>query len=556
MNHVSSLHRAGALTELDVQLAALLHRLDGRASEAASHVALAGALASHAVSNGHACLPLDRAAEVLEDGPPAQALPSPAVWRTALAGSPVCGDGSAPRPLVLDAGGRVYLYRYWRYEQALAAGLRARAGAQPLPDAARANTLLKKLFAGTDSADQRAAATAALRSRLCVITGGPGTGKTYTAVRIAALLAAGGCEAIRFAAPTGKAAQRMQEALAQARGALPVDEALRARLPAEAFTLHRLLGGAPGMTAFRHRAGHPLDADAVIVDEASMIDLPLFARFVAALAPATRLIVLGDHHQLRSIETGGVLGDVCEAGGPFADCVVTLRHGRRFADAPGLAALAEAIRTGDTDAALAALHGGGAVQREDSPAPGALPDRIRRWAGEEPVPASRDEALAGLARRRILCALRQGPWGASAANVALEEGRGPWYDGRPLLITENDYARGLFNGNTGVVWADSTGQPRAWFDQPGGLVDFPPARLPAHAPCHAMTIHKSQGSEFDRVLVILPDRDHPLLARELLYTAATRARRQLLVIAPESVLRAALARRATRFSGLPVLLSA
>jgi exodeoxyribonuclease V alpha subunit len=598
-----ALHAAGVVGDLDVAFADLVRRLDGRGGSA--ELALAAALVSRRVADGHVCLPLDEyAGQPLSDAAPRLRAPSRDAWAAALRRSPVVGSPGARTPLVLDDADRVYLWRYWSYEQRLAAALRARAAHEPRVDRARLRADLRAVFASPPDADadvdwQRvAAATAALRG-LCVVSGGPGTGKTSTVAQILALLvlqasARGEQLRVALAAPTGKAAARMDESLrgSAARERLP--PAARALWPEGASTLHRLLGARPDSVYFRHDAAHPLPLDVLVVDEASMVDLALMAKVVDALPADARLIVLGDRDQLASVEAGAVLGDVCgpapgcsaafaatlaECGvraapatsavaAPLADVVVPLRRSWRFGAASGIGRLAAAVKEGDADAAVALLREGSHadVAWADPPA-GELPERLAEVAaagfGPYAAAVARGDvaaAFAAFARFRVLCAHRTGPSGVGAVGRRVEDAlaaRGllaptaGWYAGRSVMVLRNDYGQRLFNGDVGLALPDGDGEPRVWFEAPGGGVRaVAPPRLPAHETVWAMTVHKSQGSEFDEVLVVLPPEPSRVVTRELLYTAVTRARRRVTIWGSPAVVAAAVATPVQRSSGL------
>jgi exodeoxyribonuclease V alpha subunit len=594
---LDTLAAAGVIDALDVHFARLLDR---RAARGGAPLLLAAALASRRTGDGHVCLELPAVAgtSLVPDGPTAPPL---AAWTAALRDSGVVGRPGDVCPLVLDAADRLYLWRYWDYEQRVARGLRARA--VDVPDAptdaalARDLALLFPEVPGVALPDwQRvAAATAALRG-LCVISGGPGTGKTSTVVRLLALLALHAPAPLRIAlaAPTGKAAARMQEAIAAARDALPVTPEVRAALPAAASTVHRLLGPIPDSVYFRHHADNPLPYDVVVVDEASMVDLALMAKLVDALPPQARLVLLGDKDQLASVEAGAVLGDVCgpvpgpsdglrarlaavvgaplppsaPSRSPLRDSVVVLRHSHRFPATSGIGRLAATVNAGDAAAALALLRAGaddvawhafdGVAGLRDALADAAL-DGFAPYLERVRAGAPREEIVAAFAAFRVLCAHRDGPGGVALLNADVEarlaergiaSQRGPWYAGRPVMVTRNDPAQQLFNGDVGVTLPDDDGDLRIWFPSPQGLRAVSPARLPEHETVWALTVHKSQGSEFDRVLLALPAAPSRVTTRELLYTAVTRARQRMEVWAPEAVLVAAIERRLERSSGL------
>lgn len=571
---------------LDALLARRLAFHAGRERPAAEAelVGVAAGLCGLWRSQGHACLPL-------------QDLPARLAGRSREGFLPLPPAGELlaaleRSPLVLDGRGRLYLWRYFQAEQRLARRLRQLAEAPPLPfDAARALPHFLRFFPGDLAEDRQAqAAAASLVRPLWQICGGPGTGKTTTVAKLLALelLTREAPPAIALAAPTGKAATRLFEALGQQVAALELPEPLLARLPRQAFTLHRLLGYSPRAAggSFRFRPGHPLGYDLLVVDEASMVDLLLMDSFFAALPEAGRVVLLGDKDQLASVETGSVFGDLSAAalGGGFreatrealapllgpllppaapprlADTAIELVQSWRFAGQPSIGGLARAIREGDAAAALALL----ATPREDlglSP-PGSGAALLAPLAGHlelyltAPSPA---EALARLTEFRLLAVLRGGPFGVEALNREverrlLEKGRDTsqrWYRGRPILVRENDYENELWNGDLGVVWEEE-GQCWAFFPQPGaaGLRRLPLAKLPVHDTAWALTVHQSQGSELDHVLFVLPAEDHPLLGRELLYTGITRARRRVDLAGAPAVVAAAIARQTRRSSGL------
>ncbi|HSV93663.1 MAG TPA: exodeoxyribonuclease V subunit alpha, partial [Desulfobacterales bacterium] len=403
-------------------------------------------------------------------------------------------------------------------------------------------------------------------------TGGPGSGKTYTISAILELLDRLQEERplrALLTAPTGKAAARLQESL---RGAARAGAAL------EVTTIHRLLQPVPGTTRFRFDRRRPLPAGAVVVDEASMVDLALMAKLVDAMPPEARLILVGDRHQLASVEAGSVLGDLCGADPhdratpsvprPMGPCIVEIERSYRFAPGSAIGELSRAVNAGDARAALAMLADdrSGALEWVDpergSPARGALRRTIEEGHRTLAVADEPGAALEAVGRFKILCAHASGPSGVDELNRESERlirpgrrtdaGGSPWYAGRPVLVTRNDYALALFNGDIGVALADpATGRLGVHFPAPPGMCrTVAPQRLPAHETAYALTVHKSQGSEFDEVLLVLPERDSPVLTRELIYTALTRARRRITVCGRAEVIRTAVERRIRRTSGL------
>jgi len=668
------------LRTLDAAFARFLWT-EARESGASPLLLLAAALASHQLGRGHVCLDLratlDDPAFALSlppDGPPlasaAEPPPAPAEvlagvtlaqWQAALDAPLLVADGDGSTPLVL-AGTRLYLRRYWQYEQDVRRGIEARLAQAArleaaLPPAA-VRGALDVLFPPRDGAArgadwQKLACAIAARSAFGIVTGGPGTGKTTTVVKLLALLQtlalnrADGPAArplrIRLAAPTGKAAARLNASIAGAVANLPFErlahgDALRGAIPTVVATLHRVLGTRPDSRRFRHDAANPLPVDVLVIDEASMVDLEMMAAVLDALPASARLILLGDKDQLASVEAGAVLGELCarardghytdatrdwlEAatggripaamldadGAPLDQAIAMLRDSHRFAATSGIGALAEQVNAGDAagvaqvwsrgfgdlarvvcpaadDAAFGALVVDGVaglagdsaanppgarrgyrhyldVMRARRPAASADADAdaLARWAAD---------VLAAHDAFQVLCALRRGPWGVEGLNrrvarllhaEGLIEPRGEWYAGRPVLVTHNDYELGLMNGDIGITLALPGGRPdapvlRVAFpaaDGSGGVKWVSPSRLQSVETVFALTVHKSQGSEFAHAALVLPDTFSPILTRELVYTGITRARGFLTLVVPDgrSVLDDAVEAQVQRASGL------
>ncbi len=572
---LASLRTRGYFAALDVELARALGRVAEEANEA---VLLAVALASRRVRDGHVCADLAReAGQPIADPDAIQPavdetvhFPELSAWRKALRDSPLVGDESQHRPLVLDAHDRLYLFRYFDHERALAERLSALATPIGVDESAT-ESILDRLF-GPASAEidrQRLAAGVAARRRLTVVSGGPGTGKTSAVVKILALLAelsAKPLEALLLA-PTGKAAARLSEAVERARTSLDVAESIRAKIPASASTIHRALGPiGSDRGRFRHDRNTPLAADAVVVDESSMVDVPLLRRLLDAVPDSARVILLGDAHQLASVEAGAALGDICaeaDPKSPLGESIVVLEKSYRFDERSGIGNLAAAIKAGDTDRALEILRGRSAdaslIEAEGDALERALAALIAEGYLDFTRARSPGAALVALERFRVLAAHRRGPQGVEALNALAERalateglldpnsGPGRFYRRRPLMVIENDYRLGLYNGDVGVVFPATDGSLRVFFGEQRALS---PSRVPPHETVFATSIHRSQGSEFDTVAIVLPEPRSLLLTRELLYTAVTRARRRVVLLGSAESVSAGIARRGERVSGL------
>jgi exodeoxyribonuclease V alpha subunit len=594
--------REGWLRPLDHALGASLQRLTPGTPD---NVALAAALASRALAFGHSRVPLDRVADLCAEIAPDRvpALPERGEWERELAMSAyVARDESDARgkPLVF-ASGAIALRRYDDYEARLASALRALSGpVEPASDPDWLRERIGTLFSiDSDHPPDRQALAAALAQieRVVLLTGGPGTGKTTTVARVLVLAVEASARRgeplrVALAAPTGKAAARLSESLRESYAKLladgRIDATLRDALPSGASTLHRLLGGRPDSVHFRHDAKNPLPADLVVVDEASMVDLPLMCKLANALPPQARLVLLGDRDQLPSVETGDVLAALCDAAGDGAawppriamqleaatgarvatrddECPlvrIELDRSRRQSAALDVSALSASIRAGDAASVVAGLRDGAyrgvhwRSGRDVALAEFVLDHALPRWRAiaDSPDIAS---ALAMLRGHRVLTAVRDGDAGSRTLNarIALALQRpgareDAFFHGRPVMIRENSYRHGLYNGDVGLVWLGDDGNLRVWFDTATGPRAWLPAALPAHESAFALTVHKSQGSEFDDVLLALPERSVRVLSRELVYTGITRARSSLTISANDDVLAEAIARRAQRWSGL------
>ncbi|MGI9017527.1 MAG: exodeoxyribonuclease V subunit alpha [Euzebya sp.] len=590
---------AGVLHAADLHTARMLGRLSGCQDDLAI---LAAAFAVRAPRYGHVYAQLDQLAETVtdEDGRIAELDPDvwpPDIdaWIAAVADSPLTGGGDQEHsPLHLD-GARLYLDRYWRYEHDVARALRRRLAASGSASAEESReggtaltvtdvgwTALDQMF--PDNPQQHAGAKMALSTRLSVIAGGPGTGKTATIASIVAVALShasrpdGRGVRVAVAAPTGKAAARLGEAMRDTAKTMPAELVNPAVLATvNPTTLHRLLGWTPNRTRFRHDASNQLPFDIVIVDEVSMVALGMLSRLLDAVGPDTHLVLVGDPDQLAAVEAGTVLGDLITGaqGWSGGEQVVTLTQNYRFDEQ--IKRFAAAVRDGDAEVALECLT----VDPDDLAACKlalVVPDRPGEWptglgalarvrelvtdAARQTVALARaadaEMALAMTLRVKVLCAHRRGPEGVQVWNAAIEGWvhdvpswrRPEWYAGRPVIITGNDYDLDVYNGDIGVVIQGEDTHLRVVIDgRSGAPISF--RRLGAVQTVHAMTVHKSQGSQFDRVIVVLPSERSPVLTRELLYTAVTRARTAVTIVGTPQALTDAVSRQVARASALP-----
>lgn len=556
---------SGVVEAADVHAA---RRIQALAAEPDDDVALAVALAVRSLRHGSVCLALP--------GLTAEPLPQGLAWPGDGWVDRVAASRVAQAGVVRVENGVLYLDRYWREECQVRDDLVSRLSLPPPEvDEARLQTVARVLFDERYD-EQRAAALAAARQWTTVLTGGPGTGKTTAVAGLLALLADQSDRPLRIAltAPTGKASARLQEAVRTALAGAPFDDHRDAVGRPVAQTLHRLLGWKRGSrNRFRHDRRNRLPHDVIVVDETSMVSLTMMARLVESVRADCRLVFVGDPDQLASVEAGAVLADLV-AGLTRRDprVVAALTTSHRFG--PEIGGLAAAVRDGNADAALDLLAAGGEhVELLDASDPDVLAglrDRLVRHAlrlREAAASGDASEAVATLDRHRLLCAHRDGPWGVAHWNRLVERslsehtglpiggdwGR-EWYAGRPLLLTSNDYGLDLFNGDTGVVVATDEGL-RAAIAVPGGHRDLATSRLTDVETMHAMTVHKSQGSQAATVTVLLPPDDSRLLTRELLYTALTRAEQKVTVVATPDAVRLAVRREAQRASGLAARLA-
>ncbi|MFM9885484.1 MAG: exodeoxyribonuclease V subunit alpha [Burkholderiales bacterium] len=576
---IASIERLVAKGAVGAFAAELGDRLARLATVHADWVAYGALAVSESTGSGHVCIDLARAHDQITRDWRFD-LPDLDTWRAALRASGVVGGEGEYAPLILDDADRLYLLRYWRYELALAREWLARGAADlvPLASVDRVRAALDRWFPLEATApsgnEQRRAAAIALCKRFCVIAGGPGTGKTTTAARILAILAELSDTPLRIAmvAPTGKAAARLAQAMHEARATMGMPETATAALIGS--TIHRLLGPRRGSVRFRHDHYAPLPVDCVLVDEASMIDLALMTKLVRAMPQGARLILLGDPDQISSVEAGAVLASLMDGprgyrpaftervgqlagvalpvaadASALGDARARLERSRRFESSSAVGKLARAILAGDATAIredLALLAP--AMTHSNDRAAQVLDDALRQaFAGY--VEAVREghtirNVFDAFNRFRVLCVHRQGASGVVGMNrriesllrpllPAVQSTRRDWYVGRAVMMSRNDYALDLYNGDLGIALADPLheGALRVFFDAMGaGTKSFAPDRLPDCESAFAITVHKSQGSEFDEVLLVLPPDPSPLVTRELLYTAVTRAKRSVRVV--------------------------
>lgn len=561
---LATFNAADVLSAADVHVATRLADVVGETSD---DVRLAVALAVRAVRQGSVCLDLAHAAEIPLDDDVILDWPEPAGWIDAVAVSPLVGE-----EILRLEGSRLYLDRYWREERAVCDDVLGRLEHEaPVADADALSAGLVRLFGEPTYAEQRAVAESAVRRWTSVLTGGPGTGKTTTVARLLALVAEqhelsdGVAPRIALCAPTAKAAAHLQDATLAAADDLPAED--RARLgDLRASTVHRLLGWRGSNVRFRHDARHRLPHDVVVVDETSMVSLTHMARLLEAVRPDARLVLVGDADQLASVEAGAVLADLVDGLAQHpAQPVSRLSTSHRFGEEIG--SLAELVRSGDAEGAVELLRAGGEtielVDPEDQAAIEVLRVRLRdaglalRRAGESFDAAA---AIATLDDHRLLCAHREGRFGVQGWNREVErmvsDATGvthyeTWYPGRPVLVTANDRELDVYNGDVGVTLrrpdgalvvalARGTHEPRL----------LAPTRLPDADTMHAMTVHKSQGSQAREVTVIMPPPESRLLTRELFYTAITRAQDRVRIVGTEQAVRDAIGRQVQRASGL------
>jgi exodeoxyribonuclease V alpha subunit len=586
LEKIEQLWKKDIFSTFDVEFTRFIEKLSPQADD---ELLLGAILVSHLTAQGNICVNLSTYANRTfplfpDDNIPENEAdflrcpPSVSKWINHLKNSGIVGSAQEYKPLILNDD-KLYLYRYWKYEQEFSASIKHRLK-NPCVDIDR-SILARSLFrlfpqkqTDTDIDAQRLAAERAVLNNFSIISGGPGTGKTFTIIKILALLLEQNKQLhIALTAPTGKAAARLQESIIAAKQHLDCAPEIKEAIPQETYTVHRLLGTIPHSPYFRKNADNPLPYDVVVVDEASMVDLALMAKLASAIPPHARWILVGDKNQLASVEAGTVFGDICDIGQNEKSYITVLTRNYRFNENSGIGKLARAITHAESDNALNILkssHYSDIHWRDLKPYQHFLNDlknKILHSFSEylqaiRPYTANPDTVLQAFDKFRILCALRHGFYGVEMVNRSIEkllirEGFLKTgylgYHGQPIMITHNDYTLKLFNGDVGVILRNPEKRDEllAFFrETDGNIREFLPSRLPQHETVFAMTVHKSQGSEFESILMILPPQFSMVLSRELLYTGITRAKHRLDIWGNEEVFKHAIQQKIQRTSGL------
>lgn len=602
MAPIQTLKEEQVFTDIDLEFCRFLEEVD---PEIQSEVLLAAGLTSYAYRQGNICISLDRKSmeQMIKDSN--VKFPEPKDWVHKLEEAKVIGRPGEYKPLILDESNRLYLHKLWNYEQDLAKDIIARSEKKSSDvDNGLLKDGIKRLF---DSAErvtdwQAVAAIAAIYNYLTVISGGPGTGKTTTVLKILALILEQHADrtdnlSIALSAPTGKAAARLEDSITSSIASLDTEDRIKDKIPVKGKTLHQLLGARRNSSTFRFNEDNPLPYDIVIVDEASMVDQALMSRLVKALLSDAKLILIGDKDQLASVEAGSVLGSVCametnkislsfaqrlnEFGlnipdsnieknpGKLTDGIILLKKSYRFKQESGIPAFSASINSGNADEAIRLLKdeqlAGIDLQKfetfeqfEEN-----LKSDVRRYIIPMLQSADVEELFEKLQHFRLLSPHRRGPLGVEYLNqkvnsILRQEGLiskfDQWYHGKPIIINQNEYSLGLNNGDIGICYREGNDRLRVLFKANSGFNSLAPSRLPDFSPAYALTVHKSQGSEFEHIKIILPEISSGILTRELLYTAVTRSRNTVTVVAKEPVVREMINARIMRSSGLRELL--
>ena len=590
-------------TAIDVEFCRFLLQVE---PAVCSEVLLAAGLASAAYRDGNVCIQLEELAgiEIFEGLAESKKVNTPAldIWISQLRESSLVGSHGEFKPLILDDANRLYLQRHWKNEQELVQQIIKKVNMPPVQvDTELLKEGLDRLFQNESTGVnwQKVAAVAAVNNYFTVISGGPGTGKTTTVVRLLALLfeqatRGGEIPSIALAAPTGKAAARLESAIREALQNLPIDDALKEQIPTDCRTVHQLLGARLHSAQFRFNAENPLPYDYIIIDEVSMVDQALMSHLMRATLAKTRILLLGDKDQLASVEAGSVLGDICgdryenqfskimqqqlaeldislprdivdREVQPLSDHIILLQKSYRFDTESGIARLAKAINQGKKNESLRVLNDSSypdvsLVQQESYTA---CLDLIINHAVSQFQSVHAASSLSKIfeiyRKKQMVSPHRRGPWGVQYINRKIEaelEKQGlkspyaEWYRGKPVIINENSYSIGLSNGDVGVCWPDDEGNYRIYFELNDEIINVWPSQLPNFSAAYVLTVHKSQGSEYDDMLLILPNKKSKILSRELLYTAITRAKKTVSILGEEAVLREGINCKVARNSGL------
>lgn len=602
ISELTKLKEENSIEDIDLEFCRLLLGIE---PDIHPEVLLAAGLTSYAYRQGNICISLqEHAGKVVFEGSEMKA-PSLDNWVNYLEGTSVVGRPGDFCPLILDESRRLYLHKLWHYEQSLAQNIMAKARLQSGDiDPEVLNDGIKRLFHFRDDELnwQAIAAIAAVYNNLTVISGGPGTGKTTTVVNVLALLLEQNLNreqmpSIALAAPTGKAAARMEDSILSSKENLNVNSKIKEAIPGNAMTIHQLLGARRNSSQFRYNEENPLPYDVVIIDEASMVDQALMSRLMEALLHDAKLILIGDKDQLASVEAGSVLGSICNVDRnrvtaefaerlidfsidlpsiyiedqkkPLTDSIILLEKSYRFKEDSGIPKLAAAINRGEAPQAFELLDSG--TEKGISFADFSsfenfekeLKDLVLRYFRPVIDSANPEKMFNALKSFRLLSPHRRGPLGVDYLNQKVEDiliseelvfRYEKWYHGRPIIINQNEYSLNLNNGDVGICFHDTQGDKKILFPKETGFMSIAPSRLPDFSNAFSLTVHKSQGSEFDHVKIVLPDKVSPVLTRELLYTAVTRARRSVEITGKREVLTVGIKSRLQRSSGLKDLL--
>ncbi|NGP76348.1 exodeoxyribonuclease V subunit alpha [Balneolaceae bacterium YR4-1] len=602
MTPIQKLREEHVFSDIDLEFCRFLEEVD---PEINTEVLLAAGLTSYAYRQGNICISLDQESmeQIILDSN--VKFPEQKDWVNKLAHAKVIGRPGEYKPLILDESNRLYLHKLWNYEQELAKNIIARSQKKSVDvDIKLLGSGIKRLFDLTEEEInwQAVAAIAAIYNNLTVISGGPGTGKTTTVLKILALILEQHEDSsydlsIALCAPTGKAAARLEDSITSSIASLDTKEIIKEKIPLKGRTLHQLLGARRNSSTFRFNEDNPLPYDIVIVDEASMVDQALMSRLVNALLDDAKLILIGDKDQLASVEAGSVLGSICAMDtnkispsfakrlnkfgldvpdnilennpGKLTDGIILLEKSYRFKEESGIPSFSASINNGNVDEALSLLNdeqlAGISFQKfksfeqfEEN-----LKEDVRQYIIPLLQTADVNELFDKFQHFRLLSPHRRGPLGVEYLNqkvnsILLKEGLiskfDHWYHGKPIIVNQNEYSLGLNNGDIGICVRDGNDGYHVLFKSDSGFNSLAPSRLPDFSPAYALTVHKSQGSEFEHIKIILPEKSSGILTRELLYTAVTRSRSSVTVVGKETVLREMINAKIMRSSGLKELL--